>query len=74
MTTLLPLLASALRRVEPYLDLVPPSAAAQVREALAAYDAHVAKQAIVQVPGGPQCSHAYAVENGRCVGCGAEVG
>src|SRR5690554_6948250 len=43
-------LASALRRVEPYLDLVPPSAAAQVREALAAYDAHVAKQAIVQVP------------------------
>lgn len=67
--TILTTLASALRRVEPYLDLVPPSAAAQVREALAAYDAHVAA-----VTGGPQCSHAYAVEAGRCVGCGAEVG
>lgn len=73
---MLAILASALRRVEPYLDLVPPSAAAQVREALAAYDAHVS---IVQSPampsanGGPQCSHAYAVEAGVCKGCGERV-
>jgi hypothetical protein len=28
---------------------------------------------IVQVPGGPQCSHEYAREEGRCLGCGEVV-
>ena len=43
-------LASALRRTVHYLDLLPPTAAAEVREALAAYDLAVAREAIVQRP------------------------
>lgn len=65
-------LAAALRRAEPYLDLLPDTAAVQVREAIAAFDLAVAQTSIVQTPGQPQCNHeSYARVDGKCGGCGA---
>lgn len=44
-------LAAALRRVVPYSDHLPPTAAAEVREALAAFERASAQVAIVQKSG-----------------------
>lgn len=67
-------LANALRRTEPYLSLLPKSAAAQIRAALDAYDLAVADEAIVQRPHKPMaCTHEFGREMGRCMGCGELV-
>lgn len=67
-------LAAALKRVDNYVSYLPPSVARDVREALKEYELAVAESEIVQKPGvKPYCSHAFARENGRCVGCGELV-
>lgn len=68
-------MANALRRVQPYLDLVPATAGDDVLLALAKYDVAVAETAIVQKAGvKPHCAHeSYQKIDGRCVGCGELV-
>jgi hypothetical protein len=67
-------LASALKRVDQYVNYLPPTVARDVREAIKQYEMAVARAEIVQQPGvKPYCSHQYARENGKCLGCGELV-
>lgn len=66
--TLLHQLAHALKRVVPFLDLVPKSAAAEVRLALARYEA---EKAIVQTTDGAKEQVRESIErwHSNCPGC-----